>query len=133
MAVMGSGGHTQEMITLLSHLNIGSINGKYSPITLIASKDDHLSVNKAKQMTQSLSDCQLVSITRSRSVGQSYWTSVVTTMISVMESLVIVWKVRPKLVVCNGPGVCVPICLVAKLLNRIVVSLRKNTLLLSYL
>ncbi|CAG2120366.1 unnamed protein product, partial [Medioppia subpectinata] len=26
--------------------------------------------------------------------------------------------VRPKLVVCNGPGVCIPICLSAKLLLR---------------
>ncbi|XP_054160494.1 UDP-N-acetylglucosamine transferase subunit ALG14 homolog [Oppia nitens] len=116
MAVMGSGGHTQEMMALLSHLNVGKSNGKYSPITLIVANNDMLSVEKVTKLRQTLPDCEVKTITRSRSVGQSYITSLITTFISLIQSMIIVITVRPQLLICNGPGVCLPICLAATLL-----------------
>ena len=119
MVVLGSGGHTSEMMALLKGLKIGSVNGKYSPISFVTANGDLLSQQKAKQFTESLTDCQFLSITRSRSVGQSYWTSIVTTIISLFESFYMIWKVRPQLIICNGPAICYPICLSAKLISKV--------------
>ena len=122
MAVLGSGGHTSEMMALLSGMKLGSVNGKYSPITFVVSKGDHLSVQKVKPLMQSLTDCQLFEITRSRSVGQSYWTSIYTTLMSLIESLRVLYRVRPDLIVCNGPAICFAICLSAKLISKLMFS-----------
>ena len=35
----------------------------------------------------------------------------------VVESLAVVWRERPALLLCNGPGVCLPLCLAAFLLR----------------
>jgi len=40
---------------------------------------------------------------------QSYWTSVATTLYALLHSLLVVWRTRPSIVLCNGPGTCVPI------------------------
>ena len=50
-------------------------------------------------------------IPRSREVGQSYVTSVFTTLYSLtMYSFSVVYKHKPDFILVNGPGVCVPIC-----------------------
>lgn len=57
-------------------------------------------------------------IPRSREVGQSYITSVLSTMKAILYSFVLVLKHKPDLILVNGPGSCVPIC-VSGLLLRI--------------
>jgi len=47
---------------------------------------------------------------RSREVKQSYFTSVATTLWAIAHAFVIVAKVRPDLIVTNGPGTAVPLC-----------------------
>jgi beta-1,4-N-acetylglucosaminyltransferase len=61
-------------------------------------------------------------ITRSREVKQSYFTTIFTTLISLFESSYLVSTLRPDLIVCNGPGTCVPICFVSFLLNIFAIS-----------
>jgi len=50
---------------------------------------------------------------RSREVGQSYATSVLTTMYALVHAVVLVLRSRPSLLLCNGPGTCIPIAAVA--------------------
>jgi len=52
-------------------------------------------------------------VPRAREVGQSYVTSIGTTLKASAASLRAVWQVRPSLVLCNGPGTCVPIAVLA--------------------
>jgi len=53
-------------------------------------------------------------IPRSREVGQSYWTSILTTLYSFWFAFWLVgFKVRPDLVLVNGPGTCLPIAVSA--------------------
>ncbi|KJE91433.1 hypothetical protein CAOG_02568 [Capsaspora owczarzaki ATCC 30864] len=55
-------------------------------------------------------------IPRSREVAQSWLTSLFTTAHALLFALPMVFRVRPELVLCNGPGTCVPVCIAAKLL-----------------
>lgn len=48
-------------------------------------------------------------IPRAREVGQSYLSSVFTTIWALIQSFFLVLARRPKLILCNGPGVCIPI------------------------
>ncbi|KAF6176379.1 hypothetical protein GIB67_011168 [Kingdonia uniflora] len=61
---------------------------------------------------------QFMQIYRSREVGQSYLTSVVTTLIALVHAMRLMLRIRPTSslffqILCNGPGTCVPLCLIA--------------------
>jgi len=56
-------------------------------------------------------------IMRSREVKQSWSTTVFTTIYSCLQSLHLVFIIRPQVLVVNGPGTCVPVCYSAFLLN----------------
>ncbi|KAI1236660.1 hypothetical protein IHE44_0014913, partial [Lamprotornis superbus] len=56
-------------------------------------------------------------IPRSREVRQSWISSVLTTLHSILYSLPLTYKRKPDLILCNGPGTCVPVCLSAFLLG----------------
>ena len=55
-------------------------------------------------------------IDRAREVGQSYLTSVATTVRSFMTTATLVLRCRPGMVVVNGPGTCLPIVVWARVL-----------------
>ncbi|CAB4055500.1 ALG14 [Lepeophtheirus salmonis] len=50
----------------------------------------------------------LIKTKRSRIVGQSYITSVFTTSAAFVSSFEILNKHKPELILCNGPGTCLP-------------------------
>lgn len=106
---IGSGGHTTEMLHLSQTLD----PTRYTPRIYLVAKSDTTSTAKVKEAEGSNSDYSLVYIPRSRAVGQSYATSIFTTLYSVMCTVPIMVKLRPDLVLCNGPGTCVPVCLIA--------------------
>ena len=47
---------------------------------------------------------------RSREVKQSWFSTVFTTIYSTIECFILVLRIQPELILCNGPGTCVPIC-----------------------
>ncbi|GFQ00101.1 UDP-n-acetylglucosamine transferase subunit alg14 homolog [Phtheirospermum japonicum] len=47
---------------------------------------------------------------QSREVGQSYLTSVGTTLIALTHVLWLMIKIRPQVILCNGHGTCIPLC-----------------------
>ncbi|NXT97864.1 ALG14 transferase, partial [Buphagus erythrorhynchus] len=81
--------------------------------------------NKEPQRSQESNDCaarallqfSLDRIPRSREVRQSWISSVLTTLHSILYSLPLTYKRQPDLILCNGPGTCVPVCLSAFLLG----------------
>ena len=107
--VLGSGGHTAEMMKLLSGLTLSN----YSPRTYIVAGTDRMSTEKVKTFESSVENSDSIDIKvipRAREVKQSYFTSMFTTLHSMMSSMwLVVWN-RPDLVLCNGPGTCIPIC-----------------------
>ena len=108
MAVLGSGGHTKEMLALLSQL----VCEKFSPRSYVIANTDKFSHDKVVRLQEELDDDQFVVMTvpRSREVNQSYISSVFTTLLAAVRSLPLVIERKPDVLLCNGPGTCVPIC-----------------------
>jgi len=50
-------------------------------------------------------------IPRSREVGQSFSSSIPTTLTAILYALVAVFRIRPDIVIVNGPGTCIPVCI----------------------
>lgn len=111
LAVLGSGGHTAEMLKLVEALN----DDMYSPKTFVFAKTDTVTQDKLKNKTNQKFDT--FGIPRAREVGQSWFTSIVYTFYAFLVSILLIWKKRPKLVLVNGPGTCVPIVLATRLLS----------------
>lgn len=125
MIVLGSGGHTAEMLSLVRRMH----GLRYTPLIFVMAATDRMSAARAATLlkSRSLEACgrsgvpqalQLESIPRSREVGQSYLTSVATTSTALLTALQILWRHHPDLLLVNGPGTCIPVC-VAALLCRL--------------
>ena len=112
LVVLGSGGHTAEMLRLVSALNAN----KYKPISFIVAETDNSSINKLKEMN---ADSEIVIIPRSREVGQTWISTIFTTLNASMFCFSMLFKKQPDLLLCNGPGTCVPPCLVAYIYNKL--------------
>ena len=88
----------------------------------VVAKTDALSASKAVALEESLGEdgrepsYRIERIDRAREVGQSYVTSVVTTLRSFVTTAWLVWRYRPRMVVVNGPGTCLPIVVWARML-----------------
>jgi beta-1,4-N-acetylglucosaminyltransferase len=146
MIVLGSGGHTAEMLKLLTSLDLE----RYTPRCYVIAATDNHSMTKmeqfesahnrshfsdntksgTKKLEEKMKEAQKVKgletdwtnvravvIPRSREVGQSYISSVWTTLVALKQALAVVFYHRPNLLLCNGPGTCVPICAAAYLLK----------------
>lgn len=106
--VIGSGGHTAEMLRLINTMNMS----KFTPRMYILADTDTTSRTRIESV-ESGSDWSVVSIPRSRSVNQSYLTSVLSTIHSTIITVPELLSFKPDIVLCNGPGTCIPVCFVA--------------------
>lgn len=112
LVVMGSGGHTMEMNRLLDTVDPGT----WSPMHIIVAEGDDLST---RRMTTTINrDVVVHRILRSRRVGQSYVTSIWTTIVALIQSVILMLRIYPELVLINGPGTCVPVAIASKLVCR---------------
>ncbi|XP_058777482.1 uncharacterized protein LOC131651796 isoform X2 [Vicia villosa] len=118
LIILGSGGHTAEMLNLLAVLQ----KDRFNPRFYIAAATDNMSLQKAMLLENSLASesgtdvantAKFMKIYRSREVGQSYITSVWTTLIAIVHALWLMIKIRPEVILCNGPGTCIPLCAIA--------------------
>lgn len=115
LIVLGSGGHTAEMLNLLAALQ----KDRFYPRYYMAAASDNMSLQKARSFESSSDDemekdkAEYMQIYRSREVGQSYITSVGTTLVAIAHALWLMIKIRPQVILCNGPGTCIPICGIA--------------------
>ena len=108
LVVLGSGGHTTEMIELLSSLS----PERYTPLAYVIASTDTTSYQRLRtsSLPKSFLSPYVYTIPRSREVGQSYFTSLITTLHAIFFSFHIVFiRFQPELLICNGPGTCLPI------------------------
>ncbi|KFD47404.1 hypothetical protein M514_11715 [Trichuris suis] len=109
--VLGSGGHTGEMLRL-----VGAINRKrYAPMLFMVADNDPLSVTKVKDAYGPT--VHITSITRCRQVKQPIASTFLPGIISLLQSFAEIFRMRPELILCNGPGTCIPICMAAFLMD----------------
>ncbi|XP_029419686.1 UDP-N-acetylglucosamine transferase subunit ALG14 homolog isoform X2 [Nannospalax galili] len=115
------GGHTTEILRL-----VGSLSGAYSPRHYVIADSDEMSANKINSFEFTRADRDsspeyikyyIHRIPRSREVQQPWLSTVFTTLRSMWLSFPLVQRIKPDLVLCNGPGTCIPICVSALLLG----------------
>ena len=103
--LLGSGGHTGEMMRIISKLDMGKVSR-----TWIYTSGDNASLAKAQDYERkSGTSLQYIPIPRARTVGQSYILSIPTTIYSFLFSAIAMLKHRPAVILLNGPGTCVPV------------------------
>ena len=111
LVVLGSGGHTAEMLTFLSNVHHPHLKS----VAFFLAKTDQHSQLKAEgwvnSRTQRHPDLKVTfhAITRSREVGQSWWSTLFTTLLGLFETMYHYWSITPDVILCNGPGTCLPI------------------------
>ena len=105
MMVLGSGGHTKEMIRVVDLLGAG-----YEYCYLV-SADDELSVQKIKVAGA------VYRVIRPRWKETPMPLAVLRTLISSLQALAALLRSRPRAIVSAGPGPAVPASLLAKLLG----------------
>lgn len=97
MIVLGSGGHTAEIVTMLKKLDFN----KFVKIFFVHSHNDANSVKKLQEhfdLQKYQQQIQILSLYRSRQVGQSYFSSIFTTLIAFAHSVLLILKTQPNLV-----------------------------------
>ncbi|XP_016992339.2 UDP-N-acetylglucosamine transferase subunit ALG14 [Drosophila takahashii] len=124
--ILGSGGHTAEMCRLARALLQPADNQRaeeYHPVRLILASSDSTSERQFREaLPEVASRAECIRVPRSRSVGQSWLSTLFTALWSLLFSCYLVWRDRPQLILCNGPGTCVPFCYAAwmwRLLGRL--------------
>ena len=119
LVVLGSGGHTAEMLRLIADFDFG----RYGPLTLVTASTDTTSRPKAERELprEALATARWAEIPRAREVGQSFGSSVPSTLKALWACVHLIWTASPDLVLVNGPGTCVPVAVLARLAGARVV------------
>ncbi|KAI4981258.1 hypothetical protein ZWY2020_021743 [Hordeum vulgare] len=119
LIVLRSGGHTAEMMNIVTELQ----KDRFTPRYYVAALTDNMSLPKAQVYEKSLIQVekaiieQFMQIYRGREVGQSYITSIATTLCAILHAMWLIIRIRPQVIFCNGPGTCIPLCASAFLLK----------------
>ncbi|TGZ59523.1 hypothetical protein CRM22_009021 [Opisthorchis felineus] len=93
MVILGSGGHTAEMLPLISVLT-----DKYTPRIYVVAATDKLSEKKVLALCEEKGEqCLLERVPRAREVKQSPFTSIFSTLHEAILSFPIVFRHRPDL------------------------------------
>ena len=113
LVVLGSGGHTAELLRLIAEFDFE----RYTPLTLVTAATDTTSRAKAERELprEALATARWAAIPRAREVGQSFLSSVPSTLHALWACVHLIWTASPDLVLVNGPGTCVPVAVLARL------------------
>eukprot|EP01040_Poterioochromonas_malhamensis_P017210 gene17210-19724_t len=104
------------MILLLRSIQ----NQDFAPLHYILAETDKTSKEKIESAKlQATATAKWHTITRSREVKQNWLTTLFTAVFSLIHALLLILKIRPQLIICNGPGTCVPLCYAAFLFKII--------------
>lgn len=108
LAFLGSGGHTGEMLSMLSSYQSQT---KGLVWTYAYSSDDSLSPKRVPN------DSIVYCVPRARRVGQSFLTTIPAAIKALICCFWLVFTLNPRLVLGNGPGTCLLIIVAAKILR----------------
>lgn len=95
------------MLGLLNALPLERYNNR----NYIIANTDITSEKKAKAAQIVPMNTKFYTIPRSREVGQSYIIAIWMTIYAFFVSLRLVYQLKPSLLLVNGPGTCLPVCL----------------------
>lgn len=124
MVLFGSGGHSAEMLMLIQNARLAEKLGgdRINKLTCVLSEDDKLTEDKLQKefaRSRGKSKLETLRLRRARSVGQSYLTSIWTTLTGIFSSIRIILEQRPNLCLTNGPAISVIVSVAIRLLQII--------------
>jgi len=117
--VLGSGGHTSEILTLVRSLDLNLYRNR----EYIVANTDQISIERAHKFEMEMSKntknnfYQIHIIQRSREVKQSYVTAVLSTLLGILQCIPLVYRINADILLVNGPGTCIPVCGVQLIYN----------------
>lgn len=109
--VLGSGGHTTEMLRLLGTLD----KQVFTPRIYYIANTDTFSRKKLELFEQNRTDYTVNRIPRAREVGQSPLSSLFSLISATIACFHPAVERRVDLLLVNGPGLCLPVCICHKL------------------
>jgi beta-1,4-N-acetylglucosaminyltransferase len=116
LVVIGSGGHTAEMMTALRSFPETKFTALFYHREYVLADTDRTSRAKIVRFEEERGggneECFGIHVVpRAREVGQSYLTSAFTTLRAFWHSWRVYAKTKPDAVLTNGPGTCIPVLL----------------------
>lgn len=129
MVLFGSGGHSSEMLMLIENAQLSAKLDRcdINKIICVISDDDRLVMEKINQQFGACKQrhkLETVAMQRPRKVGQSYLTSIWTTILGMFNSFNLVLTHKPQLCLTNGPAISVTISLAIRLLQLLTLGFR---------
>lgn len=113
--VLGSGGHTSEMMRAIKTLSPDPWRAT-RPFYVVSATDTHSAAQAAEfEKNYFQRQCPFYTVPRAREVGQSYFLSIFSTLWAFWSSLRLIILEKPEVMLVNGPGVCVPVVTAALL------------------
>ena len=118
MVVLGSGGHTSEMLMMLNKAQFNN----YSSVFFVIGKSDRKSKEVLDMFLQQrdslINDFITITLPRPNEVGDGKLLASIKTIYSTLYCLVKLLQLNfVNVLICNGPGICVPIIISTRLLN----------------
>jgi len=109
LVVLGEGGHTKEMLTLVDMMEMNFIYG------YLLAHDDAISENKIRKKGQ------VFRVVRPRDKKLHRIKDIFKTLRCTWESLQVLRRFRPDAVLSSGPSIAVPVSVLSRLLGRRVI------------
>lgn len=106
LVVLGSGGHTAEMLTLLDAVDLCRIEKMHF---VIAKTDTHSHKKAIQWLSVRKQLFEFHFIVRAREVGQNWCSSIFSTVKSFIHSVSVLRDTKPAIILVNGPGTCLPV------------------------
>ncbi|KAH6573604.1 hypothetical protein BASA81_005279 [Batrachochytrium salamandrivorans] len=121
--VLGSGGHTMEMLTIIKDINHQIFTQRF----YVIASSDQTSESKVHSYEQEIHQHQSTAldfkspsqnysvlwIPRSRELHQPWLSTTKSTLQAAWVSLTLLYSNPPDVILCNGPGTCVPMAVLA--------------------
>ena len=124
MVVLGSGGHTSEMLRLVRSLS--AKKSRIRSLVMVVATSDTTSAARIGSILGAdfPIPIQVRAIGRIRAVGESVVTAVMRMPSIMLSSITLIASVKPDVILTNGPGTCIPVIFASLLLQFLCVSAR---------
>lgn len=117
LVVLGSGGHTSEMLNILGQMPL--LQQDYNR-SYVVSSGDAFSAGKAAEFEKRVGGndkFEIVNVHRARRVHQSLATAPFSTLVCMWDCIAVLYKDPPDMILTNGPGTGVCVVLASILLR----------------
>ncbi len=108
LIVLGSGGHTSEMLIMLKQLKD---HRDRIDFTFVVAASDTTSIPRISTVLGEDFPYTVIRTPRIRHVGESFVSALARSPIILLHSIQLVSQADPDVLITNGPGTCVPIIL----------------------